>query len=374
MAARSALIVDDSKSARFALRRYLESQDFAVETAESAEQALDMLRDSRPAVIFLDYIMPGLSGFEALQRMKSDPAIGSIPVVICSSDEGAEFNRQAIAWGALDVLQKPPSPDQLSRILNNLRNFSQTMRADSPTSAPTPTASPEQPPVNPKVSNIRTPEVTIEQAVLKALRTAIPPQQPAAPTQQPAASASQTPPPKPQEPMLRTASPAAPTPPAGPASQAATPGNAGAAEAPRFSLAQALDARFEAFRGELDAQINAVRHSVQALDGKLGQLPAGGGASAQLEKTTAELRSTVGELSQRMEGIEQNVYARIADLQVQTESVVAAQIEQMRDEIMSQVRAVAADEAQAIAERTIMSSAARISDQLAASILNAIGR
>lgn len=367
MAARSALIVDDSKSARFALRRYLESQDFAVETAESAEQALDMLRDSRPAVIFLDYIMPGLSGFEALQRMKSDPAIGSIPVVICSSDEGAEFNRQAIAWGALDVLQKPPSPDQLSRILNNLRNFSQTMRADSPTSAPAPTASPEQQPVNPKVSNIRTPEVTIEQAVLKALRTAIPPQQPAA-------SASQTPPPKPQEPMLRTASPAAPTPPAGPAPLAAAPGNAGAAEAPRFSLAQALDARFEAFRGELDAQINAVRQSVQTLDGKLGQLPAGGGANAQLEKTTAELRSTVGELSQRMEGIEQNVYARIADLQVQTESVVAAQIEQMRDEIMSQVRAVAADEAQAIAERTIMSSAARISDQLAASILNAIGR
>lgn len=121
MDTKSALVVDDSKSARFALRRHLEHHAYQVETAESAEVALSLLKRTRPQVIFLDHFMPGIDGFEALQQIRSNPATGKIPVVICSSNEGDEFTRQARSRGATDVLQKPPSPDRLAQILDRLR-------------------------------------------------------------------------------------------------------------------------------------------------------------------------------------------------------------------------------------------------------------
>ncbi|MGH8444138.1 MAG: response regulator [Solimonas sp.] len=114
---RTALVVDDSKSARFALRRYLEGSSFKVDTADSAEQAYLALQKQRPDLIFLDHIMPDIDGFEALRQIKLDPATATIPVVICSSNEGDAFVAEARGQGAVDVLPKPPTPAHLLRVL-----------------------------------------------------------------------------------------------------------------------------------------------------------------------------------------------------------------------------------------------------------------
>src|SRR5690349_2524790 len=106
--AKTALVVDDSKSARFALRKYLESMSFQVDPAECAEEAYRFLQSHRPDLIFLDHVMPGTDCFEALRHLKNDPQTGTIPVVICSSNEGEEFTSEARRKGAVDVLQKPP--------------------------------------------------------------------------------------------------------------------------------------------------------------------------------------------------------------------------------------------------------------------------
>jgi CheY-like chemotaxis protein len=120
MAARSAFVIDDSKSARFALRRYLENMHYVVETAESAETAFNYLKDHHPDVIFLDHVMPGVDGFDVLNSIKSDPKTIDIPVVICSSNEGEAFTQEARFKGAADVLSKPPSPQALARVLGSL--------------------------------------------------------------------------------------------------------------------------------------------------------------------------------------------------------------------------------------------------------------
>lgn len=135
MGSKSALVVDDSKSARFALRRHLEHHAYQVETAESAEEALDLLKRSQPGVIFLDHVMPGIDGFEALQQIRSNPVTGKIPVVICSSNEGEEFTRQARSRGASDVLQKPPSRDRLAQILARLSQTAPPAAAARPAPA-----------------------------------------------------------------------------------------------------------------------------------------------------------------------------------------------------------------------------------------------
>lgn len=120
MSQRTALVVDDSRSARFALRKYLEHHAFKVDTAESARAAYHWLESQTPDLIFLDHVMPGEDGFEALRRLKADPRTAGIPVVICSSNEGGAFVAEARSQGAADVLQKPPSPAQLKRVLQHV--------------------------------------------------------------------------------------------------------------------------------------------------------------------------------------------------------------------------------------------------------------
>lgn len=120
MSQREVLVVDDSPSARFAMRKHLERYRCAVTTAENGTEALDYLRSNRPLAVFLDQLMPGPSGLEVLRALKSDPSTVMIPVVICTSIEEIAFHQEARSSGAVDVLQKPPSLERLQRLLLEL--------------------------------------------------------------------------------------------------------------------------------------------------------------------------------------------------------------------------------------------------------------
>ena len=115
-----ALIVDDSRSARVILSRMLEQHDLTVDTAESAEQALEYLQRNRPDVIFMDHLMPGMDGFQAVQTIKADPLTATIPLMMYTSQEGELYVSQARALGAVGVLPKTVRPVDVSRILYQL--------------------------------------------------------------------------------------------------------------------------------------------------------------------------------------------------------------------------------------------------------------
>jgi CheY-like chemotaxis protein len=115
-----ALIVDDSRSARVILSRMLEQHGMTVDTAESAEQALEYLQQSRPDVIFMDHLMPGMDGFQAVQEIKSDPQTALIPLMMYTSQEGELYVSQARALGAIGVLPKTVRPVDVSRVLYQL--------------------------------------------------------------------------------------------------------------------------------------------------------------------------------------------------------------------------------------------------------------
>ena len=68
-----ALIVDDSRTSRAVLQRILETHDLAVDTAESAESALDYLTEHRPDVIFMDHLMPGMDGIRGRFGHQAEP-------------------------------------------------------------------------------------------------------------------------------------------------------------------------------------------------------------------------------------------------------------------------------------------------------------
>lgn len=115
-----ALIVDDSRSARVILGRMLEQYGLAVDTAESAEQALEYLKQHRPDVIFMDHLMPGMDGFQAVQAIKGDAQTATIPLLMYTSQEGELYVSQARALGAVGVLPKTVRPADVSRVLYQL--------------------------------------------------------------------------------------------------------------------------------------------------------------------------------------------------------------------------------------------------------------
>ena len=115
-----ALIVDDSKSARVVLSRVLEKLELAVDTTDSAESALHYLRENRPDVIFMDHVMSGMDGLQAVRAIKSDPSTASIPIMMYTSQDGEVYASEARALGAAGVLPKLMGPSDISRVLDRL--------------------------------------------------------------------------------------------------------------------------------------------------------------------------------------------------------------------------------------------------------------
>ena len=120
MGAKRALIVDDSKSARLFLARVLEKYDIDVDSAESAEAAIEYLGGNRPDVIFMDHLMTGMDGLQAVRAIKNDPRTATIPIMMYTSQEGEVYLGQARALGAVGVLPKQIKPTDVSKVLYQL--------------------------------------------------------------------------------------------------------------------------------------------------------------------------------------------------------------------------------------------------------------
>ena len=99
----------------------LETHELEVDTAESAEDALDYLNDNRPDVIFMDHLMPGMDGFEAVAAIKNNPDTATIPIMMYTSQQGELYVGQARALGAVGVLPKQVEPVEVSKVLQSLR-------------------------------------------------------------------------------------------------------------------------------------------------------------------------------------------------------------------------------------------------------------
>jgi two-component system phosphate regulon response regulator PhoB len=109
-AGKSILIIEDDQTTQNIIRHFLEKNGFAVASAGDAEEGLRQARDKPPALIILDLMLPGMSGFQVLSRLKQDAALAPIPVVILSSLTQEDDIMKALTSGAADYITKPLSP------------------------------------------------------------------------------------------------------------------------------------------------------------------------------------------------------------------------------------------------------------------------
>lgn len=121
MTIKSALLVDDSKVARFALSKLLEKLNLKVHMASSGEEALTFLSNNpNPDVIFMDHLMPGMNGVDATKEIKMDASTSEIPVIMCTSKKSDEFTEDAITYGIYGVLTKPAEPERVIELIKSL--------------------------------------------------------------------------------------------------------------------------------------------------------------------------------------------------------------------------------------------------------------
>jgi len=122
MSSIKALIVDDSKSVRFSLSKMLKQYNVEADSVESGAEALDFLKnaDKAPSVIFMDHMMPGMDGFETTRAIIADDNITDIPIIMCTSNEGENYFAEAKSIGAHSTIAKPPTPESLKEVIDNL--------------------------------------------------------------------------------------------------------------------------------------------------------------------------------------------------------------------------------------------------------------
>jgi signal transduction histidine kinase/DNA-binding NarL/FixJ family response regulator len=115
---RRILIVDDQPANRLVLRNMLEPLDFLVDEAEDADAAIKALQFSKPDVVLLDLMMPGVDGFELLEQIKAMKILREPPCIAISAMFGDEVEARCRQAGFQQLINKPVNLDILTDALH----------------------------------------------------------------------------------------------------------------------------------------------------------------------------------------------------------------------------------------------------------------
>jgi CheY-like chemotaxis protein/two-component sensor histidine kinase len=108
---RRILVIDDDPVARYVIQKHLADDRYEVIEAADATEGLEKARGQAPDVIFLDFVLGHETAFEVLDELKLDPATRAIPVIIATSKQLDEAERERLEAGTVAIVTK----DQLSR-------------------------------------------------------------------------------------------------------------------------------------------------------------------------------------------------------------------------------------------------------------------
>jgi two-component system response regulator AtoC len=119
MSGSTVLIVDDERTLARAVKAFLAEAGYEAEVAGDGEQALQLLPNLRPDVVFTDVQLPGMSGIDLLRRIREfDPAI---PVIIMTAYGTIEGAVEAVKLGAFDYMKKPVDLEELKLLADRAR-------------------------------------------------------------------------------------------------------------------------------------------------------------------------------------------------------------------------------------------------------------
>jgi CheY-like chemotaxis protein len=108
------LVIEDNENNRELARFLLEQAGCRVGMAENGRQGLEMAAQERPDIILMDIQMPEMDGYEAVARLRQDPATSAIPIVGVSSYAMPDDKEKAMALGFTAYIEKPIDPERFA--------------------------------------------------------------------------------------------------------------------------------------------------------------------------------------------------------------------------------------------------------------------
>ncbi|MBI5418169.1 response regulator, partial [Candidatus Poribacteria bacterium] len=114
------LIMDDSEKNQSALENILKPLNYNIIKSYNGNDGLSKIKETNPDLIILDLMMPELDGFEVLKILKSHEATRLIPVIVLSTFNELEYNKNVIDLGAEDFITKPYNPILISMRIKSL--------------------------------------------------------------------------------------------------------------------------------------------------------------------------------------------------------------------------------------------------------------
>jgi two-component system, cell cycle response regulator DivK len=121
---RTVLIVEDDPDTQFIYERFLSHHGFHVVLGVTGEEGVRLARHERPDVILMDISIPGIDGWEASRRIKSDPLTAEIPIIVVTAHAFPEDRARAEALGCARFLTKPCDPVHILETIRESMNGS----------------------------------------------------------------------------------------------------------------------------------------------------------------------------------------------------------------------------------------------------------
>src|SRR5438105_1419032 len=113
----SVLVVEDDREINALVGAYAEICGFEYRSALNGATALTEAHRDPPSAVILDLMLPDVDGFEVCSRMRRDPLLAGVPIIILSALSGEKEKARGRACGADEYLTKPFDPDQLMKTL-----------------------------------------------------------------------------------------------------------------------------------------------------------------------------------------------------------------------------------------------------------------
>ena len=114
---RTILIIEDEKLIIVSTQMVLEAVGYRVESAMNGEEGIRKAKETKPDLILLDIMMPGIDGWETLTRLKRDSDLAQVPVIIFTAREHARGHQKSSEMGAAGYFRKPFEPDELIELV-----------------------------------------------------------------------------------------------------------------------------------------------------------------------------------------------------------------------------------------------------------------
>jgi twitching motility two-component system response regulator PilH len=123
------MIVDDSPTEVHVMKTALEKHGFETMSAADGSECLNLAREVRPDLIFMDVVMPGVNGFQATRALTRDPQTKTIPIVMITTKDQETDRIWGMRQGAVDYLIKPVGESDLIAKAQEVLNHSEGQTA-----------------------------------------------------------------------------------------------------------------------------------------------------------------------------------------------------------------------------------------------------